>query len=190
MAFFVHHSSFIDENVSIGKDTKIWHFCHILHHSVIGESCSFGQNCSIGPNVYIGKNCKVQNNVSIFEGVRCEDDVFIGPCVVFSNVKNPRAFISRKHQYQATLLQKGCSIGANATIICGNTIGKYALIGAGSVVSKNVKNYALVIGNPARQIGWVDKSGERLVFKDNQAFSQAEQCFYYLKGDEVFCQND
>lgn len=190
MACFIHSSSFVDANVCIGDNTKIWHFCHILQNTTIGESCSFGQNCTIGPNVSIGKNCRVQNNVSIFEGVKCEDDVFIGPSVVFTNIKNPRAFITRRNEYLPTLLKKGCSIGANTTIICGNTIGKYALIGAGSVITKNVKNYALMLGNPAKQVGWVDKSGQKLLFINQKAFSQYEQCFYYLKNDEVICEND
>lgn len=188
--FFIHHSSFVDEHVAIGKNTKIWHFCHILSNTTIGANCSFGQNCVIGPNVSIGSHCKVQNNVSIYEGVTCEDKVFIGPSVVFSNVINPRAFIVRKDQYLPTLLKEGCSIGANATIICGNTIGKYALIGAGSVVTKDIPDYALVVGNPAKIIGFVDKSGEKLIFENNQAFSKSEQCFYYLKNNKVYCQND
>ncbi|MCE3037024.1 acetyltransferase [Helicobacter sp. faydin-H20] len=188
--FFVHDTSLIDENVIIGKNTKIWHFCHILPHTKIGECCSFGQNCMVGPNVVIGKNCKVQNNVSIYEGVMCEDNVFIGPSVVFSNVINPRAFIVRKDSYRPTLLKKGCSVGANATIICGNTIGKYALIGAGSVVTKNIPDYALVVGNPARIIGYVDQSGEKLDFIDNKAFSKNEKHFYYLKNNQVFRDDD
>lgn len=190
MHYFVHSTSIIDSHVNIGKDTKIWHFCHILQNSTIGESCSFGQNCVIGPNVNIGNRCKVQNNVSIYEGVECEDDVFIGPSVVFSNVINPRAFIVRKNEYKKTLLKKGCSIGANATIVCGNTIGKYALIGAGAVITKDVKDYALVVGNPARLIGWVDKSAEKLVFKDKKAYSKSEKCFYYLECGQVICEND
>lgn len=188
--YFIHPTSIIDTNVTIGKNTKIWHFCHILQNSFIGESCSFGQNCVIGPNVKIGNQCKVQNNVSIYEGVECQDDVFIGPSVVFSNVLNPRAFIIRKNEYKKTLLKKGCSIGANATIVCGNTIGKYALIGAGSVITKDVEDYALVVGNPARIIGWVDKSAKKLVFKDNKAYSENEACFYYLEHGRVICEND
>ena len=180
MSFFIHKSSLIDEEVSIGEDTKIWHFCHILKGVKIGKACSVGQNCMIGPNVYIGNGCKIQNNVSIYEGVTCEDDVFIGPSVVFTNVINPRSFIIRKKEYRPTLLKKGCSVGANATIICGCTIGKYAMIGAGSVVTKNVADFSLVVGNPAKQIGWVDQSGNRLIFRDNQAFSETEKCYYKL----------
>lgn len=187
---FVHESSFIDENVSIGAHTKIWHFCHILAHTTIGESCSFGQNCSVGAKVSIGNGCRIQNNVSIYEGVTCEDEVFIGPSVVFSNILNPRAFLNRKDQFLPTLLKKGCSIGANATIICGNTIGRYALIGAGAVITRSVPDYALVVGNPAKQIGWVDKHGERLIFKNNIAHSKAENCDYHLTNTGVICHDN
>lgn len=190
MEYFIHPTSIIEANTTIGKNTKIWHFCHILENSTIGDFCSFGQNCVVGPNVKIGQGCKVQNNVSIYEGVECEDEVFIGPSVVFSNVINPRSFIVRKQEFQKTLLKRGCSIGANATIICGNTIGKYALIGAGSVVTKDIKDYALVVGNPARIIGWVDKSGNKLVFNHQKAYSKSEKCFYYLKNNRVICEND
>lgn len=167
MDYFVHQSSIIDENVKIGKGCKIWHFCHILSGSEIGESCSFGQNCVIGPNVRLGMGVKVQNNVSIYEGVICEDDVFLGPSMVFTNVLNPRAFINRKEEFKKTLLKKGCSVGANATIVCGVTIGEYAFIGAGSVVVCDIPAFALVVGNPARQIAWVDKAGNRLEFDSN-----------------------
>jgi len=161
---FVHESSYVDEDVRIGEGTKIWHFCHILPHTVIGKNCSFGQNCVVGPKVRIGDGVRVQNNVSIYEGVEIEDDVFLGPSMVFTNVINPRAFIQRKDAFQKTLLKKGCTIGANATIVCGVTIGEYALVGAGAVVREDVPAYALVVGVPARRIGWVDKAGERLVF--------------------------
>lgn len=162
--FFVHESSYVDDHVSIGHNTKIWHFCHILSHTTIGDDCSFGQNCVVGPKVSIGNNVKVQNNISIYEGVEVEDDVFIGPSVVFTNVINPRSFIVRKEEYKKTVLKRGVSIGANATIVCGHTLGQYALVGAGAVVAKDIPDYALVIGNPARQIGWVSKAAHRLQF--------------------------
>ena len=165
--YFAHKSVYIDDKVSIGKDTKIWHFSHILSYTTIGENCSFGQNCVVGPKVTIGNGVKVQNNISIYEGVAIEDDVFLGPSMVFTNVINPRAFIQRKDEFKKTLLKKGCSIGANATIVCGVTIGEYALIGSGAVVNKDVKPYALMVGVPARQIGWVGISGNTLHF-DNE----------------------
>ena len=164
--FFVHESSYIDDNVEIGEGTKIWHFCHVLPYTKIGKNCSFGQNCVIGPKVQIGDGVKAQNNISIYEGVEIEDDVFLGPSMVFTNVINPRAFIQRKHEFKKTLLKKGCSIGANATIVCGVTIGRYALIGAGAVVNKDVPDFALMVGVPARQIGWVDKAGNRMEFNE------------------------
>ncbi|AWI33547.1 acyltransferase [Helicobacter apodemus] len=164
---FIHQSSIVDEGVSLGSGCKIWHFTHILSGSIIGNHCSFGQNCVVGPNIKMGNNCKVQNNVSIYEGVECEDDVFLGPSMVFTNVINPRAFINRREEFKKTLLKRGCSIGANVTIVCGVSIGRYAFIGAGSVVIKDVPDFALVVGNPARQIGWVDKAGLRLEFDKN-----------------------
>ncbi|MBF0923742.1 MAG: N-acetyltransferase [Campylobacter concisus] len=167
MPYFAHESSFIDSDVIIGEKTKIWHFSHILANSIIGQNCSFGQNCVVGPNVRVGNGVKVQNNVSIYEGVEIEDDVFLGPSMVFTNVINPRAFIIRKEEFKKTLLKKGCSIGANATIVCGVTIGEYALIGSGAVVNRNVKPYALMVGVPARQIGWVSKAGNTLKFDGN-----------------------
>ncbi len=167
--FFAHESSFIDQNVTIGEHTKIWHFCHILPNTTIGKNCSFGQNCVVGPKVKIGNGVKVQNNISIYEGVEIEDDVFLGPSMVFTNVINPRAFITRRNEFKKTLLKKGCSIGANATIICGVTIGEYALIGSGAVVNKDVLPYALMVGVPARQIGWVGISGNTLNFINNVA---------------------
>ncbi len=166
--FYLHSSSFVDDGVIIGANTKIWHFSHILSGSNIGENCSFGQNCVVGPKVNIGNGVKVQNNISIYEGVEVEDDVFLGPSMVFTNVINPRAFIVRKEEFKKTLLKKGCSIGANATVICGVTIGEYALIGSGSVVNKDVKPYALMVGVPARQIGWVSKAGNTLKFDENE----------------------
>lgn len=165
--YFAHESAYIDENVEIGNQTKIWHFSHILTGSIIGENCSLGQNCVVGPKVKIGNGVKVQNNVSIYEGVTCEDDVFLGPSMVFTNVINPRAFIVRKEEFKKTLLKKGCSIGANATIVCGIEIGEYALIGSGCVVNRNVKPFALIVGVPARQIGWVSRAGNTLIFDDN-----------------------
>ena len=167
MPYFAHESSFIDSDVIIGEKTKIWHFSHILANSIIGQNCSFGQNCVVGPNLRVGNGVKVQNNVSIYEGVEIEDDVFLGPSMVFTNVINPRAFIIRKEEFKKTLLKKGCSIGANATIVCGVTIGEYALIGSGAVVNRNVKPYALMVGVPARQIGWVSKAGNTLKFDGN-----------------------
>ena len=187
MEYFVHPSSIIDEGAVIGKDSKIWHFCHIFGSSVIGAHCSIGQNCMIAQNVHIGNNVRIQNNVSIVDGVRICDDVFIAPSVVFTNIKNPRAFISRKHQYMPTLLEKGCSVGANATIICGNTIGAYALIGAGAVVSHNVPAHALVVGNPARIVGWVDKAGVKLEFRQNRAYDSLD-CSVYEMRDGVVVQ--
>ena len=167
--FYLHPSSLIDNNVNIGENTKIWHFSHILSDTTIGINCSFGQNCVVGPKVTIGSGVKVQNNVSIYEGVEVEDDVFLGPSMVFTNVINPRAFIQRKDEFKKTLLKRGCSIGANATIVCGVTIGEYALVGSGAVINRDVKPYALMVGVPARQIGWVGISGNTLTFKDNVA---------------------
>ena len=165
--FFAHKSAFVDDNVNIGDDTKIWHFSHILSGSTIGTKCSFGQNCVVGPNVKMGNGIKVQNNISIYEGVEIEDDVFLGPSMVFTNDINPRSFIVRREEFKKTLLKKGCSIGANVTIICGATIGEYALIGSGAVINKNVKPYALMVGVPAKQIGWVSKAGNTLEFDNN-----------------------
>lgn len=183
--YFAHASSVIDEGAHIGRDSKIWHFCHIFGSSVIGKNCSIGQNCMIAQNVRIGDNVKIQNNVSIVEGVRICDDVFIAPSVVFTNIKNPRAFISRKSEYLPTLLERGCSIGANATIICGNTIGAYALIGAGAVVSHDVPPHALVVGNPARLVGWVDKAGVKLEFVQNRAYDSLDSSVYELRDGKV-----
>jgi len=157
--YFVHESAYIDEDVEIGKGTKIWHFSHILPRTVIGENCIIGQNCMIGPDVKIGNRCKIQNNVSVYKGVTLEDDVFCGPSCVFTNVLTPRAFIERKAEFLPTLVKKGATIGANATVVCGHTIGKYALIGAGAVVTSDVPDYALYLGIPARHSGWVCKCG-------------------------------
>lgn len=165
--YFVHETAVIDEGCEIGEGTKIWHFSHIMPNSKIGENCNIGQNVVVSPHVVLGKNVKVQNNVSIYSGVICENDVFLGPSMVFTNVINPRSAIIRKNEYQETLVKKGASIGANATIICGNEIGEYALIGAGAVVTKPVLPYALVVGNPSKQIGWVSEYGHRLNFDEN-----------------------
>jgi len=167
--YFSHETAIVDDIVTIGEGTKIWHFSHILSHTTIGNNCSFGQNCVVGPKVNMGSGVKVQNNVSVYEGVEVEDDVFLGPSMVFTNVINPRAFIQRKEEFKKTLLKKGCSIGANATIICGITIGEYALIGSGAVINKDVKPYALMVGVPAKQIGWVGISGNTLAFVENKA---------------------
>ncbi len=167
--YYAHESAYIDDNVIIGDDTKIWHFSHVLSNTTIGTNCSFGQNCVVGPKVNIGNGVKVQNNISIYEGVEVEDDVFLGPSMVFTNVINPRAFIQRKEEFKKTLLKKGCSIGANVTVVCGVTIGEYALIGSGAVVNKDVKPYALMVGVPAKQIGWVGISGNTLEFINNKA---------------------
>ena len=160
--FFIHESSYIDNNVSIEENSKIWHFSHILENSIVGENCSIGQNVVIGPNVSIGNKVKIQNNVSIYDGVLIEDDVFCGPSCVFTNVINPRSPVERKDEFKKTLLKKGCSIGANATIVCGITLGEYSFIGAGAVVTKDVKSFALMVGNPAKQIGWMSISGEKI----------------------------
>ena len=184
--FFFHESSYIDDNVNIGDNTKIWHFSHILSGSDIGENCSFGQNCVVGPNIKIGSGVKVQNNISIYEGVIVEDDVFLGPSMVFTNVINPRSFIIRKEEFKITLLKKGCSIGANVTVVCGNTIGKYALIGAGSVINKDVKDFALIVGVPGKQIGWVSIAGNRLEFdKYNKATDSFDNSKYKLENNVV-----
>ncbi len=165
--YFAHQTAVIDSNVTIGKGTKIWHFSHVMPHAIIGEGCNIGQNVVVSPQVVLGNNVKVQNNVSIYTGVRCEDDVFLGPSMVFTNILNPRSAIIRRDQYVETLVKKGASIGANATIVCGNTIGEYSLIGAGAVVTKEVPAYALVVGNPSKQIGWVSEYGHRLEFNEN-----------------------
>ena len=164
MHYTAHPTAVIDAPCTIGAGTRIWHFCHIMPNCVIGEGCNIGQNVVVSPDVILGNNVKVQNNVSIYTGVTCDDDVFLGPSMVFTNVTNPRSAVNRKHAYTKTHVGKGATIGANATIVCGNDIGAYALIGAGAVVTKNVPPYALVVGNPARQIGWVSAFGHRLVF--------------------------
>lgn len=164
MEYFAHETAVIDNGCTIGSGTKIWHFSHIMPGCEIGEKCNIGQNVVISPNVILGSNVKVQNNVSIYTGVICEDDVFLGPSMVFTNVINPRSAVIRKDEYARTLVKKGASIGANATIVCGHDIGSFAFIGAGAVVTKEVPDYALVVGNPARQIGWMSEFGHRLEF--------------------------
>jgi UDP-2-acetamido-3-amino-2,3-dideoxy-glucuronate N-acetyltransferase len=162
--YFAHETAVIDDGCKIGKGTKIWHFSHIMTGSEIGENCNIGQNVVVSPGVKLGKNVKVQNNVSLYTGVICEDDVFLGPSMVFTNVINPRSAIIRKDSYNSTVVEKGASIGANSTIVCGNKIGAYSFIGAGAVVTKDVKPYALVVGNPARQTGWMSEYGHKLIF--------------------------
>ena len=162
--YFAHDTAVVDASCKIGKGTKIWHFSHIMSNSTIGDRCNIGQNVVVSPDVILGTNVKVQNNVSIYTGVICEDDVFLGPSMVFTNVINPRSAVNRKSEYAVTIVKRGASIGANATIICGNNIGEYALIGAGAVITKEVKDFALFVGNPAKQIGWVSEYGHRLEF--------------------------
>jgi len=167
MVYFAHETAIIDDACQIGSGTKIWHFSHLMSNCVLGLNCNLGQNVVVSPNVILGNNVKVQNNVSIYTGVICEDDVFLGPSMVFTNVMNPRSAVNRREQYTKTTVKKGASIGANATIVCGNDIGEFAFIGAGSVVTKEVPAYALVVGNPARQIGWMSENGQRLIFDEN-----------------------
>ena len=165
--YYSHESAVIDEGCLIGENTKIWHFSHLMTNSVVGENCNIGQNVVISPDVILGSNVKVQNNVSIYTGVVCEDDVFLGPSMVFTNVINPRSAVNRKNEYLKTIVKKGASIGANATIVCGNNICEFAFIGAGAVVTKEIPDFALVVGNPSRQIGWVSEFGHRLIFDSN-----------------------
>ena len=170
MNFYSHPSAIIDEGCEIGKDTKIWHFSHIMPNCKLGERCNIGQNVVISPEVILGNNVKVQNNVSIYTGVICEDDVFLGPSCVFTNVINPRSAINRRGEYAKTTVKRGATIGANATIVCGNDIGEYAFIGAGAVVTKNVPAYALLVGNPAKQMGWMSEFGHKLKFNSQHSF--------------------
>ncbi len=187
--YFVHESSFIDEPCEIGEGTKIWHFCHVMKNSRIGERCNIGQNVVISPEVTIGNNVKIQNNVSVYTGVILEDDVFCGPSMVFTNVVNPRSHVSRKDEYRETRVKQGASIGANATVVCGHTIGRYAFIGAGAVVTKDVPDYALVVGNPGRLKGWVCACGVKLNFAVNEkaATGDCAACgkHYAKQGDVV-----
>jgi len=184
--YFAHETAVIDDNCNIGQGTKIWHFSHIMSNCTIGEGCNIGQNVVVSPEVILGNNVKVQNNVSIYTGVICEDDVFLGPSMVFTNVINPRSAVIRKEEYMKTTVKKGATIGANATIVCGNDIGKFALIGAGSVVTKSIKDYALVVGNPSKQIGWISEFGHRLHFDNNGiAYCKESNEKYELKNDLV-----
>ncbi len=184
--YYAHPSAIIDDGSEIAAGVKIWHFSHIMPGCTIGENCNIGQNVVVSPKVVLGKNVRVQNNVSIYEGVICEDDVFLGPSMVFTNVINPRSAVSRKHEYLPTYVRKGASIGANATIVCGNEIGEYAFIGAGAVVTKPVPAYALVVGNPARQIGWMSEFGHRLNFDaDNHASCEESGEKYILVNNTV-----
>ena len=185
--YFAHETAVIDENCQIGEGTKIWHFSHIMTGCVIGTNCNIGQNVVISPEVVLGNNVKVQNNVSVYTGVTCEDDVFLGPSCVFTNVTNPRSAVNRKSQYAGTHVGKGATIGANATVVCGHDIGAYAFIGAGAVVTKHVPDYALLVGNPARQLGWMSEYGHRLYF-DNQGIAECPESHekYQLKDGKVF----
>ena len=188
MSCFVHESSYTDDNVEIGEDTKIWHFCHVISGSKIGKNCSFGQNCVIGPNTVIGNNVKVQNNISLYDGVVIEDDVFIGPSVVFTNVTNPRSFIIRKDEYKKTVVRRGASLGANCTVVCGTVIGEYAFVGAGSTVTRDVPAFALVYGNPAKIKGWYSKAGHKLAFDANGiATDESDNSKYELNNGAVRC---
>jgi UDP-2-acetamido-3-amino-2,3-dideoxy-glucuronate N-acetyltransferase len=185
-SFFAHETAVVDLDCQIGEGTKIWHFSHIMSHSIIGQQCSIGQNVVISPEVTIGNRVKIQNNVSVYTGVICEDDVFLGPSAVFTNVINPRSAIIRKNEYKPTLVQKGATIGANATIICGITIGRYAFIGAGAVVTKNIGDYVLVVGNPARQTGWMSEYGHKLKFNpEGLAICPESQDKYRLENGKV-----
>jgi len=182
---YIHPSAYVDEGASIGAGTKIWHFCHVMPKAIIGENCSLGQNVFVADQVTIGNNAKIQNNVSLYTGVVCEDDVFLGPSMVFTNVYNPRSAVNRKGEYLQTLVGKGCTIGANATIVCGVTLGHHAFIGAGAVVNQNVKPYALMVGVPARQIGWMSEHGERLHFENDEAICPGSGEGYRLIVDRV-----
>ena len=186
MNYIAHETAIIDDNCVIGEGTKIWHFSHIMSNSEIGRNCNLGQNVVISPGVTLGNNVKVQNNVSIYTGVICEDDVFLGPSMVFTNVINPRSAINRRDQYARTTVKKGASIGANATIVCGNDIGRFSFIGAGAVVTKDVPNFGLVVGNPAKQIGWVGEYGHKLIFNENGvAICQESKQEYKLENNIV-----
>ncbi len=186
MAYNAHPSAVIDEHCDVGDGTYIWHFCHIMSNCKIGQNCNIGQNVVISPNVIVGNRVKIQNNVSLYTGLECEDDVFIGPSAVFTNVINPRSSINRKNEFLKTYIQKGATIGANATIVCGVNIGKYAFVGAGAVVTKNIPNYALVIGNPARQTGWMSEYGIKLKFNNlGEATCSETSDIYLLINNEV-----
>lgn len=184
--YFVHESAIVDDGAIIGEGTSIWHFCHIMPNAKLGKKCNLGQNVFVASDVILGNNVKIQNNISIYTGVVCEDDVFLGPSMVFTNVTNPRSGVNRRGQYSKTTVKKGASIGANATIVCGHDIGKYAFIGAGSVVTKTIPAYALVVGNPAKQIGWMSEYGHRLSF-DETGFATCPESKekYQLKDGSV-----
>lgn len=185
--YFAHETAVVDPGCNIGKGTKIWHFSHIMSNCVIGENCNIGQNVVVSPEVVLGNNVKIQNNVSIYTGVTCEDDVFLGPSMVFTNVVNPRSAVNRRGQYSETIVRKGASIGANATIVCGHNIGEFAFIGAGAVVTKEVPAYALVVGNPAKQLGWMSEYGHRLSFDSNdEATCPESNQKYKLENGKVF----
>jgi UDP-2-acetamido-3-amino-2,3-dideoxy-glucuronate N-acetyltransferase len=184
--YFAHETAVIDEGVQIGAGTKIWHFCHLMTGCVIGENCNLGQNVVVSPEVALGRNVKVQNNVSIYTGVTCEDDVFLGPSMVFTNVVNPRSAIPRRDEYVRTLVGRGATIGANATIVCGNNIGNFAFIGAGAVVTREVLPYALIVGNPGKQVGWMSEYGHRLEFDvDGKAICPESKERYVLEDNRV-----
>lgn len=186
MGYFAHETAIIDEDCTIGEGTKIWHFSHIMSHAILGTDCNVGQNVVISPEVRLGNNVKVQNNVSIYTGVTCEDDVFLGPSCVFTNVTNPRSAVNRRGQYAKTVVKKGASIGANATIVCGNDIGEFAFIGAGAVVTKDVPAYALLVGNPAKQLGWMSEFGHRLEFDTSgHAICEESGEIYLLENGKV-----
>lgn len=186
MDYFAHETAIIDEGCQIGKGTKIWHFSHIMSNCTLGENCNVGQNVVVSPEVILGNNVKVQNNVSIYSGVICEDDVFLGPSMVFTNVVNPRSAVNRRGQYSKTTVKRGASIGANATIVCGHDIGEFAFIGAGAVVTKHVPAYALLVGNPAKQIGWMSEYGHRLEFDENRiAICEESNEKYKLENNQV-----
>lgn len=186
--YFVHDSAYVDEGCVIGAGTKVWHFCHLMRGCTLGENCNIGQNVVIAEGVTLGNGCKVQNNVSIYQGVTCEQDVFLGPSMVFTNVLNPRAAVSRKAEYRPTLLRRGVTVGANATIVCGHTLGEYCMIGAGAVVTKDVPPYALMAGVPAKQMGWVSRHGERLLFdREGHATCPATGEQYLLQDGKCMC---
>lgn len=191
MSYFAHESAYIDEGCNIGEGTKIWHFSHIMADCVLGKNCNIGQNVVISPEVILGNNVKVQNNVSIYTGVICEDDVFLGPSMVFTNVINPRSAVNRKSEYLKTTVKKGASIGANATIVCGNDLGEYCFIGAGTVITKEVLPFALMVGNPGKHIGWMSKYGHRLNFNSEAKAKCPESGEeFLLKDGRVFCVSD
>jgi UDP-2-acetamido-3-amino-2,3-dideoxy-glucuronate N-acetyltransferase len=184
-SYFVHESSYVDHPCEIGEGTKIWHFSHVMSNSKIGQNCNLGQNVVISPNVILGNNVKIQNNVSLYTGVVCEDDVFLGPSCVFTNVLNPRSHVNRRNEYKTTLVKQGASIGANVTIVCGHTIGRFSFIGAGTVVTKDVPDYALIVGNPGRISGWMCSCGEKLHFRGSVTFCESCKRIYQKQENDV-----